>query len=196
MKLRRFGLVGLACLSAATAISPAFANPFKDDAGNIHIQNLTAGQKVEYSSGSGLERKITANYCGLLIIPVPTGATMPASITVDGSAVDTTSLTVQSVPTCTNNTLKESRTTNFKDANGRVILVGKTSGIQSTVLYNGVPAVKSLTANTCGYARISNSVANPAPADFTYNGQPYTTASLTVQTPNRCIDGKKFVYTP
>ncbi|MDX2241408.1 MAG: hypothetical protein NW224_12050 [Leptolyngbyaceae cyanobacterium bins.302] len=201
MKLRRrFALIGLACLSAATAISPAFAAPFKDSDGNIHFQDsLTPGQKVTYEAG-GLERKVTANYCGLLIISVPSNAPMPASISVDGAAVDTTSLPVQSVPSCTNNVLKEPRPANFKDANGRVVLVGKTPGVQSPVIYTGVPSLKSLTANGCGYARIGNSTAYPAPMNFTYGGQSYTTASLPVSIPNKCItiNGSpvKFVYTP
>ncbi len=197
MKLRqRFALIGLASLSVLTAIAPAFAAPFKDADGNIHFQDgLTANQKVEYEAG-GLERKVVANYCGLLIVPVPTSAAMPGSITVDGAAVDTSTLPVQSVPSCTNNVLKEARSANFKDANGRVVLVNKTAGVQSTVVYTGVPAVKSLTANTCGYARIGNSTTTPAPASFNYGGSSYTTSTLPVSIPNRCIDGKKFVYTP
>lgn len=200
MKLRRrFALIGLACVSALTAIAPALAVPFKDSSGNIHIQDLTPNQQVTYDAGA-LSKKVTANYCGLLIIGVPTNAPMPASITVDGATVDTTSLPVLSVPSCTNNVLKEARSANFKDANGRVVLVGKTPGVQSTVDYTGVPATKTLTANGCGYARISNSTTSPAPASFTYAGTPYTTASLTTTIPNRCItiDGTayKFVYTP
>lgn len=192
---RRFALIGLAALSCLTAVSPAFAQ-FKDAQGNIHFQSgLSPNQKVEYSSGE-LSRKITANYCGLVIVPVPKDASMPASITVDGTSIDTTSLPVQSVPQCVNNTLKEPRPSNFKDATGRVVVVGKTSGIQSTVVYPGVPSVKSISANACGYAKISNSTANPAPATFTYNGQSYTTANLPTQVPNRCIDGNKFVYQP
>jgi hypothetical protein len=192
---RRVALVSLAALSALSTMTPAFAQ-FKDADGNIHFQTgLSPSQKVEYSAGE-LSRKITANYCGLVIVPVPTGASMPASITVDGTSVDTATLPTQSVPQCVNNTLKEVRSVNFKDSTGRVIIVGKTAGVQSTVAYPGVPSLKSITANACGYARISNSTSNPAPATFTYGGQSYTTATLPEQIPNRCIDGKKFVYTP
>lgn len=192
---RRVALIGLAALSALSTMTPAFAQ-FKDVDGNIHFQTgLSPSQKVEYSAGE-LSRKITANFCGLVIVPVPTGASMPASITVDGTSVNTTTLPVQSVPQCVNNTLKEARPANFKDSTGRVIIVGKTSGVQSIVAYPGVPSIKSITANACGYARISNSTSNPAPATFTYAGQTYTTATLPEQIPNRCIDGKKFVYTP
>lgn len=196
MLLRRFALLGLAVASCLSAVSPAMAQ-FKDSTGNIHIQNLTPSQKVEYQAGSGLTRKVAANFCGLLIVPVPSSTVpMPASITVGGASVDTSSLPVQAVPSCTNNVLKEPRPADFKDATGRVVLVSKTPGVQAEITYPGVPATKSLTANACGYARISNSVTTPAPATFTYGGSPYTTASLATQIPNRCIDGNKFVYTP
>lgn len=201
MKLRRcFALIGLACLSAVSAMSPAMAQ-FKDSDGNIHFQSgIAANAPVEVRVGSGLERKVTANYCGLVLISPPSTAPMPASITVDGGAVDVSALPVQPIPSCTNNTLKEPRAANFKDASGRVAIVGKTRGIQSIVVYPGVPNTKTIRANGCGYARISNSTTTPAPTAFTYRGTAYTTASLPTQIPNRCItvDGApaKFVYTP
>lgn len=196
MSIRNFALIGLSVVSCLSAISPAFAQ-FKDAQGNIHIQNLTPAQKVAYEAGSGLTKKVTTNFCGLLIIGNPSSTVpMPASIDVDGVATDTTTLPVFSVPSCTNNVLKDPRPANFKDATGRVVLVGKTPGVQSVVSYTGVPLTKSLTANACGYARISSSITNPAPATFTYLGTAYTTATLPVQIPNRCIDGNKFVYTP
>lgn len=197
MKLRPFGLIGLAAVSALSAVTPAFAQ-FKDADGNIHFQTgLTPNQRVEISAGQ-LTRKVTANYCGLLIVPVPSNAPMPASITVDAAAIDTSTLPVQSVPSCTNNVLKEPRTANFKDASGRVVLVGKTPGVQSEVTYPGVPSARSLTANSCGYARITNSLTSPAPATFTYNSTPYTTASLPTQVPARCItiDGTPIKFVP
>lgn len=193
---RRIALIGLAAISCLSAASPAFAQ-FKDADGNIHIQNLTANQKVEYQSGTGLTKKIAANFCGLVIVGVPSATQpMPASITIDGAAFDTTALAVSSVPSCTNNVLKEPRPTNFKDATGRVVLVGKTPGVQAEVVYTGVPATKSLTANACGYAKISNGTTTPAPVSFTYNSTAFTTAALPVQIANRCIEGNKFVYTP
>jgi len=196
LRRRRLALVGLAAVSCLSVVSPAMAQ-FKDDKGSIHFQDLTPAQKIEYSAGDGLTKKIAANFCGLLVIGNPSSTVpVPASISVDGSSFDTTSLPVLSVPSCLNNVLKEPRVDNFKDATGRVILVGRTPGIQSEVVYTGVPATKSLTANACGYARIGNSVTTPAPANFTYLGNSYSAATLSVNIPNRCIDGNKFVYTP
>jgi len=193
---RRLALVGLAAVSCLSVVSPAVAQ-FKDATGSIHFQDLAPAQKIEYSAGDGLTRKIAANFCGLVIAGNPSSTVpMPASISVDGTPFNTASLPVFSVPSCVNNVLKEPRAANFKDATGRVVLVGRTPGIQSEVVYTGVPATKSLTANACGYARIGNSVTTPAPANFTYLGSSYSTASLSTNIPNRCIDGNKFVYTP
>jgi len=196
LRRRRFALVGLAAVSCLSVVSPAMAQ-FKDSDGNIHFQNLTPSQKIEYSAGSGLTKKIVANFCGLLVVPVPSSTVpMPGSITVGGASVSISSLPVLSVPSCLNNVLKEPRAANFKDATGRVVLVSRTPGVQAEIVYTGVPATKSLTANGCGYARIGNSVTTPAPASFTYNGTSFTSSALTMRIPNRCIDGKKFVYTP
>lgn len=193
--MKRFFLVSLSVLSALSAITPAMAQ-FKDSTGSIHFQTgLTANQRVEIQTGE-LKRKVAANFCGLLVIPVPSNAPMPASITVDAVAIDTTTLPVLSVPPCTNNTLKEPRTVNFKDASGRVALVGKTPGIQSEITYPGVPSPRTLSANACGYAKLTNSTTTPAPASFTYQGTAYTTASLPTQIPGRCYDGVKFVPQP
>jgi hypothetical protein len=185
-------------LSAAGVIlsaGAALAAPFKDTAGNIHIQDLAAQGTAELSYGT-LTRRVTANYCGLLVVPVPTGSTMPASISVGGTAVTTSSLPVQTLPRCVDNVLAETRSTDFKDVNGRVILVGKTPGVGYEVVYTGIPTVRNLKANACGFVRISNTLTNPAPATFSYLGTSYTTASLTSQVPARCYDGVKFVPQP
>jgi hypothetical protein len=178
-------------LSAGSAL----ANPFRDSDGNIHIQNLTAQQSTQLSYGT-LTRRVTANYCGLLIVPVPTGGSMPASISVGGTAITTGTLPVQTVPRCVDNVLAETRAANFRDVNGRVIVVGRTAGVGYDVTYTGTPTTRNLRANACGFVRISNTLTNPAPTSFTYNSTAYTTASLPLQTPSRCYDGVRFAPQP
>jgi hypothetical protein len=195
MLTKRFAaalLLGGATLSFA---SSAFAAPFKDTTGSIYIQDAAPNTSVQIQTGE-LSRKVTANFCGLVTVSVPTGATMPASITVGTDAIDTTTLPVQTIPRCVDNALAEARPANFKDASGRVVVVGKTPGVGYQVTYPGVPANRSLSSNACGFIKISNSVARPAPTSFTYLGTAYDTASLPTQTPARCIDGIKFVPQP
>jgi len=175
-------------LSATSAI----AAPFLDNDGNIHFQEAAPNESITIQSGQ-LSRKVTANYCGLLVVPVPTNFAMPASIQVGADTIDTTTLPTQSVPHCLDNTLAESRPTNFKDASGRVVIIGKTSGISYQVNYPGIPSSRVIRANACGLARINNTTASPAPNTFSYNRQNFTTAALPTQTPSRCYDGIKFV---
>jgi hypothetical protein len=192
MLLKRFKRsTALAALTAVVFPLAAQAQ-FKDADGAIHIQNLSAGQKISISSGE-LTKKITANFCGLVTVGIPTGQSMPASVMVGTDTITVASLPVQTVPRCVNNVLAETRSANFKDSNGRVIVVNKTPGTQYTVIYTGTPALKSYTANTCGLVKVSNTTNSPAPASFTYNGTAFTTSSLPTQTPAKCISGVKYV---
>jgi hypothetical protein len=185
---RAIALAGLSAL-----LLPTVANAqFKDADGNIHIQNLTPGTKVEISSGE-LAKKITANFCGLVTISKPTVGAMPATLGVGTDTITVAGLPVQTIPRCVNGALAEARAANFQDATGRVVVVGKTPGTQYDVTYTGTPGVRSLTANLCGFVKISNSTTKPAPATFTYAGTPYTTANLPTQLPGRCLNGIKYL---
>ena len=198
--IRRLVPVGLFVVSAAGSllpglVSPAFAQ-FKDDLGNIHFQTgIAPNAAVEVSAGE-LKRSIRGDFCGIVSVGVPTNAPMPGTISVDGVSINVAGLPVLTKPSCKDNTLAEPRAANFKDATGRVHVVSKTPGISYEVIYPGVPSLKTYRANVCGLARIGNSATNPAPATFTYNGTAYTTASLPVQVPARCIQGVKFVPAP
>ncbi|MBD2019259.1 hypothetical protein H6F43_03560 [Leptolyngbya sp. FACHB-36] len=189
---RQIAIVTLAAASVLPAFS-AFAAPFKDMDGNIHIQDVTPNAQVPIEAGES-KKKVKANYCGLVVVSKPNTSTpIPGSIVVGGETIDTTTLPMQSLPACVDNALKEARATNFKTSDGRVVLVAKTAGINYDVIYTGVPSVKQYRASVCGFVRISNSLTNPAPASFTYASTPYTTADLPTQTPGRCINGVKFI---
>jgi hypothetical protein len=184
--------IALAGCSLITATS-ALAAPFKDSDGNIHIQDLTASQKIDIQYGT-LSTKRVANGCGLVSISKPSSIpSMPSSIMVGTDTIDVASLPVQTTPKCTNNVLAETRSTNFKTSSGTVVVVGKTSGVSYDVTFTGVPTTKTSTANACGFVRISNSATKPAPTSFTYGGQNYDTAALPTQIPSRCYNGIKFV---
>jgi hypothetical protein len=183
MKLQALALASLTALIAL----PAFANPFKDSDGAIHIQNLTPGTSIPLESGE-YSRRITPNFCGLLIVSNPPGGVaMPPSVNVGGTSVTIASLPTQTLPRCVDNVLAEARPADFKTADGRVVLVGRTPGVGVEVTYPGVPAIRNFRANGCGYIRVSNTPTAPAPATFSYGGTSYTTASLPTQIPSRCI---------
>jgi hypothetical protein len=190
-KAALFAMSGFIAISAA---SPAMAQ-FKDAEGNIHVQNLTPGASATVLSGE-LTRKVTANFCGLVTVSVPTGQTMPATVQVGADTITVATLPVQSVPRCVNSVLAEARPANFKDASGRVVVVAKTPGTQYDVVYTGLPATRTLTANACGFIRISNTASRPVPTSFTYNGTTYTTATLPTQNPGLCRSGVKYLPAP
>ncbi|KAM3093217.1 hypothetical protein ACKFKF_29780 [Phormidesmis sp. 146-12] len=171
------------------AAASAQAIPFRDAAGNIHFQDAgqTPGLSLQASNGD-LKRNLVANFCGILpVTNPPAPGVMPASITVAGTTIDTTTLPVQAVPTCINNVLSEPRAADFKSATGAVYLVGRTPGIRYETTYPGIPAPGSVSVNGCGYGRISNTVARPAPTTFVFGGTTYTTVDLNLQIPNICI---------
>lgn len=95
--------------------------------------------------------------------------------------IDVSSLPMQTQPTCANNVLTESRTTNFKLANGSVVVVGKTPGITSTVLFDGANTKCSLRANNCGFlvARPSDSLRSARALSSTAPAIPWQAFRLT-----------------
>jgi hypothetical protein len=191
-KFRRSIAIALTGCSLLTATA-ALAAPFKDADGNIHIQNLTASQKIDIQHGTHTTKRV-ANGCGLVTVSKPSSIpVMPSSIVVGTDTIDVAALPVQTTPKCTNNVLAETRSTNYKTASGTVVVVGKTSGVSYDVTFTGVPTTRTSTANACGFVRISNSATRPAPTSFTYGGQSYDTAALPTQIPSRCYNGIKFV---
>ncbi|HEY9909732.1 MAG TPA: hypothetical protein V6D18_19235 [Thermosynechococcaceae cyanobacterium] len=189
LRLRRSLAVAVALVTGSLVFAGSAQAQFRDSAGNVHFQaaGQTPGVSLQASTGE-LSRKLTANYCGILPISKPSSTVpIPASINVNGTAISTSALPVLSAPSCVNNVLSEARPADFKTAEGRVYLVGRTPGVQYTVSYPGIPAPKSIPVNPCGYGRLSNTLANPVPATFTFNGTSYTTASLPVQNPNICV---------
>ena len=195
-------LLGVGVLSIALPVLalPALATPFKDATGAVHFQTgLTASQKINLElTGTPVTKKIKANQCGLLTIGAPsTSVPMPGSISVAGSAIDTTSLAVAGTPKCSLNStsgqyeLATPVTSNFRTTTGSVVLVSQTPGAEITVEYTGINKIKSVTANKCGLAKLG-STSSPAPATFKFDGTDYNTASLQVKVPDRCIQDMRF----
>lgn len=184
-----------------SAVLPSIAAPFKDATGAVHIQDgLTAAQKVTLElTGTPLSKKVTVNPCGLATIGAPSSTLgMPGFISVGGNSIDTSSLSIAGTPKCTLNAttgvyeLATSVANNFKTTSGQVVLVNQTPGSQLIVEYTGINKTKIVTANACGLIK-TGSAASPAPATFKYEGNDYTTASLPIAVPARCIGGIKYV---
>lgn len=198
---QKFLALSLAGLSIIAGLSPAIAAPFKDATGKVYIQDsgMTIGQKVIVGTNTPITKNVIYDQCGIGVLSAPsTTVPMPSAITVNGVSVNVASLPTGVVPKCTlsGGSFVSSIpvSANFKTADGKVGLVG-TANTAVVVGYTGVFKTKSYTADKCALVSFG-SLSAPAPATFSFGGTSYTTASLPVQVPARCIGGIKYVPAP
>lgn len=187
-------LVAIFILLPPTAVN---AEPFKDAAGKIHIQeiDIIPGQKVLITTDVSLTRNILFNQCGIATIPKPSSIIpMPEMLIINNNNF----LLLASLPTSLMPNCAISRTTgtyalsnpvtaNFKTPDGKVGLLG-TPNSGAVVVYDGVFKPRSLTANKCGFVALPASI-----QIFRYRDSSYSKDSLPTGTPSRCIGGIKYV---
>jgi len=198
MTQKLLSIAALSGLFVLGALSPVLAAPFKDATGKVHIQDsgMTIGQKVILGTDTPITKNVIYNQCGIGVLSAPsTTVPMPSAITVNGVSVDVASLPTGVVPKCTlsGGSFVSSIpvSANFKTADGKVGLIG-TANTAAIVGYTGVFKTKSYTANKCALVSFG-SLSSPAPATFAFNGTTYTTATLPIAIPARCIGGVKYV---
>ena len=201
MTQKLLSIAALSGLFVLGALSPVLAVPFKDATGKVHIQDagILVGQKVIVGTDTPITKNVIYNQCGIATVSAPSSTIpMPGSITINGVSVDVASLPTGVVPKCTlsGGSFVSSIpvSANFKTADGKVGLVGN-ANTAAIVGYTGVFKTKSYTANKCALVSFG-SLSAPAPATFSFGGTNYTTASLPVQVPARCIGGVKYVPAP
>lgn len=185
-------------LTAVASASIVRAAPFKDTLGVIHIQDagIIAAQKIPIATNTPITKNTTFNQCGLATVSAPSSTIpMPGSVKVNASAVNVLALPIGVMPKCaigTGGTYSFSipTTANFKTSDGKLGIIG-TANTAAIISYDGVFKSKNLTANKCGMASLG-STTSPAPTSFGYGGVTYTTASLPVKVPNRCINAVRY----
>ncbi|MCX5965058.1 MAG: hypothetical protein NT070_18595 [Cyanobacteria bacterium] len=202
---KRFAFLPVAVLAMISLASSAQAAPFKDAAGVVHFQDAgqTVGQKLNLElTGTPLTRSVVTNQCGLVTIPVPSATVpIPTNVQLGTTNIDTTYLPVSATPKCALNTttgtysLLTPVTGNFKTISGQVVVVNQTPSLAQLVQYTGVGKSKVLTVGKCGEAKLGSASA-PAPITFKFSGTDYTTASLPMAVPARCIGGIKYIVAP
>jgi len=161
MKLKRFGLIGLAIASAITAAIPVGAVPYENS--NVYRAQERGQSYLYVSASSGTEVTVSmpgsstsarlANACGIIALSQPT-AGWSGPIRVGSQTITPASLPTQLLPGCSDGQLAEARPNHFRDTNGRVYLVGFTAGSSHAVTI-ARPVTRRSTANACGFARIS-----------------------------------------
>jgi hypothetical protein len=111
-------------------------------------------------TGVTATRKITATTCGTAKFnPSATNPT-PSEFTFGGTTIQTNSLTVMTMPSCSNGVLAEARPNNFRTAEGAIVLVGNTPAQPVEIQYPRSRA-RSAAPNLCGYSRFSSTQSSP-----------------------------------
>jgi len=163
-----FGAIASIFLGAISSTAQIFQgqNIFRDVKGNIYLTNQSPGASIKFHfQGLKVERNISTNECGLMVIKplvVPDGFNyfmddMP--IILNGNNVSTEGMQNLLIPSCINGQLSESRPSSFYSGSAIVL-----SGLQPNSIYKvGLFAYKarSVTANACGIAKLSNSLTSP-----------------------------------
>jgi hypothetical protein len=179
-------------------ISPAEASqPFKDNAGIIHIQGFTPSQKILIFNGdTELVRRPKANKCGLLTIPIPIGhAAYGENLVIAGTYINTFSVPTEPVPFCNRvngiHSLSSQPSGAFKTPEGLIVISGLTPSMSYEVVYLGLLNHKAYRANKCGHIKF------PAPLTGAFKvASPttefYSVSGLSESLPEICISGQRF----
>jgi hypothetical protein len=201
-------LVGVGAIASGigSSIGPAAAIPYNsatvykamDNGNTVVVFSATAGSRINVSLGSS--DKATARLAGscgeVRISPPSSGFT---GLKVDGTAVDVSTLTTQTLPSCVSGSFSQPRTTDFKTPTGQVIIVGKTVGTAVSVSLP-TATTRSVTANACGFGVLRpTSTSGPLPTDFSVGATNYTVATLpdAATAPYcRTVSGTPYGYIP
>jgi hypothetical protein len=125
-----FGVTAIAVQAGSAVAIPYNANTvykvMNDGVDNIVISGTAnTGIAVKYEGQERTSARI-AGACGEVRISSTTGEY--TGLKIDDVTVDTASLPVNTLPTCTAGSFMEPRPANFKLPTGQVIIVGKTPG--------------------------------------------------------------------
>jgi hypothetical protein len=179
------GIIAATTLSTILASTSAFAIPFGTNNVYKAVENSqtvvylsgTASSKVAVDLGSVDKTQARiAGACGETKISVPTSGSF-TGLKVDGTTVDASTLSVQTLPACVSGTFAEPRTTNFKTASGQVVIVGKTPNAAVSITLPSNSA-KSVSINACGFGTIKSTSSTPLPASFKIGTNNYTVSTL------------------
>jgi translation initiation factor IF-1 len=178
--------LSIGAVAALTFISaPALAIPYQSatvyktsiDGIDQIIFSATANTRVAVSIENQVRNSgRIAGTCGEVKISSSTGDY--SGLTVDDTAVDSTALSVLTLPSCVSGTFAEARTANFKTPTGQIVVVGKTPG--SAVKVN-LPSdvIRYVTINGCGFGILKATTSSPIPASFKVGTVSYTFSGLT-----------------
>lgn len=158
--LTAFGLTAIAQVASAVPIVAK-----ETSTGDIYISGLADyGKFIAQYSGIPKTAKKAANECGFFKLtatstsaPIASGDSLKLN---GGTPAVVSSLSLEAAPKCTNGALSGTNLTPsaaLRDAEGNVYYTGLTPYSQNIVTYVSLPTTRSVSSNTCGIAKISNS---------------------------------------
>lgn len=137
-----------AVLGLTLAIAPVLAqlpasaqlaqhSPFKDAESNVYLAPGSANAEVAVTFGSVEKQKdVKADACGTVHLTPSSSIPLSTAFKVDGITVNPATLSSEILPKCLNGSLEQPRASNFKTADGKIHIVGKTAGSYYKLAYN------------------------------------------------------------
>ncbi|PSN08509.1 hypothetical protein C7271_21370 [filamentous cyanobacterium CCP5] len=183
----RLGLIGLAVAMAAPAFAQTYSgnNVYKVTRSNgseaVILANRSPGERISVTfPGAVSSRRVTANPCGLIVLRSTSTVPISNLLSVDGAAIDQTSLPTQLLPRCVDGTLEEARSNDFKTGAGEVVIVKSPNTVYEASFSGG--RSRNVTANACGFASITSTstydLTRPELDAFEVMGSPYQISTL------------------
>lgn len=187
----RKSILALCTLAIALAPSIASAAPVKDAAGVLYIDELTENSRAVVSFPSALKTiNSNADACGR--ITLRNSASNPllsvTTIQLDGTSIDTSAFSTDTLPRCINGVAEIERASNFKTPDGSFVLVGQTPLSQHAVAFPGISLSRQVNVNACGFISLRSSAQYPVSGTIQVNGTDVDTTAVTTGYPPRCIN--------
>ncbi|BAQ63937.1 hypothetical protein GM3709_702 [Geminocystis sp. NIES-3709] len=154
---------GILALLSLLAFTPAvFANEIavKEDNGDIYLSGLPSYQSIQaVYNGIPKVQKKTSNECGF--IKLTSSTSTPINLSSDSITFNSNSYALGSVPvssalTCSNGVLGGTVSGIVQKDGNAVYITGLSPYTDYQVGFNNIPVTRSIKANTCGIAKLSN----------------------------------------
>lgn len=194
-------------LGALFAPLSAFAIPYNgatvykamDNGSAVVVFSASPGSRISVNLGTSPRPAARlAGSCGEVRISPPSSGDF-TGLQVDGTSIDASSLSVQTLPSCVNGVFSEARISNFKTPTGQVVVVGKTP---SSAVSVSLPAsvTRNVTVGACGFGVLRpTSSSGPLPDSFSVDTTSYALATLPDATTApycRTVNGTPYGYVP
>lgn len=201
-------LAGLGAIGLLVSSIPAIAQTYNgsdiykitrsNGSPAVIVANKNPGDRVDVIYPNATQsRRVTADACGLVVLRDTSTRPLTNLQSVDGTAIDQTTLPTQLLPRCVDGNLEEARAANFKTGAGEVVLVKTPNTVYDAVYTGG--RTRRVTVNACGYAQVTSTntydMTTGEYDNFEIDGTAYDLATLPEANPAPlCRTGT--LYTP